>query len=191
MRLPRDAYAKLDIPERDDVHEITRDIEPQNFLVEQMRPEYILQSMEKFTPQQILDACTEYYQQKKGMLECFTHAVTHGGPCRRCYQYSPPFTCDKVYGYVNDPAEYSMFHNIERKYFVLFPKTRSLIRCPDTDDCYPEIFYEFHYCFIDNGFLLWKSDWIDEVTLVQSLESEWLIVAGKSDEHPDKRVKLS
>ena len=127
MRLPRDAYAKLDIPERDDVHEITRDIEPLN-LVEKMRPEYILQSMEKFTPQQILDACTEYYQQKKGMLEYFTHAVTHGGTVGY-YQYSPPFTCDKVYGYVNDPDEYSMFHNIKRKYFVLFPKTRSLIRC--------------------------------------------------------------
>ena len=35
MRFP-EIYAKLDIPERDDVHEITRDIEPQNFLVEQM-----------------------------------------------------------------------------------------------------------------------------------------------------------
>ena len=133
MRLPKDAYVKLDIPECDDVHEITRDIEPLNFLVEQMRPEHILQSMEKFTPQQILDACTEYYQQKKGMLEYFTHAVTHG-----MYQYLPPFTCDKVYGHVNDPPEYTIFHNW--KYFVLFPKTRSLIRCPDTDELHPEIF---------------------------------------------------
>ena len=183
MNPQSDFYAKLDIPERDDVHEITRDIEPQNFLVEKMRPEYMLQSMEKFTPQQILDACTEYYQQKKGMLEYFTYAVTHGS-----YDYSPRYTCDKVYGYVNDP-DYFINTRIW-KYFVLFPKTRSLIRCPDTDDCYPEIFYEIHYCAIDNGFLVWKSDWIDEVNLEKSFTSERFIVAGKSDEHPDKRVKL-
>ena len=54
-----------------------------------------------------------------------------------------------------------------------------------------KFFMNFTIVLLINGFLLWKSDWIDEVTLVQSLESEWLIVAGKSDEHPDKRVKLS
>ena len=101
---------------------------------------------------------------------------------------SPSFTSGKVYGYIHDnrdPDDMGDYNDwIEYwKYFVLFPKTRSLVRAKQTSEedwSQPGIIYEMYIGTIHNGSLLWLSDKMDEKTIMNYLKQQIFVVAGES-----------
>ena len=166
---------KLDVPEHIDIHEITRDIKPQNDFT---KYEYVVQSMKNFTLPQIYEAYTPYERE----LEHFSKWVSRWNDTRKI---SPPFTSDAVYGYIHDnrdPDDMGDYNDWIKwwKYFVLFPKTRSLVK--EVDWFNPEIMYEMYIGTIHNGSLLWLFDRTSEIQLMSYLKQKIFVVAGESHE---------
>ena len=166
---------KLDVPEHIDIHEITRDIKPRNDFT---KYEYVVQSMKKFTLPQIYEAYRPYEREENGFVKCLLR-------WENIRKISPPFTSGKVYGYIHDNREPDDVNDNSDwikwwKYFVLFPKTRSLVRGADWGE--PGIIYEMYIGTIHNGSLLWLSDTIGESKLMSYLKQKIFVVAGESHE---------
>ena len=168
---------KLDVPEHIDIHEITRDIKPRNDFT---KYEYVVQTMKKFTLRQIYEAYRPYEREEVGFARCLLKWDDIS-------KISPPFTSDAVYGYIHDnrdPDDKGDYNEwVEYwKYFVLFPKTRSLVRLKPGPWTEPAIMYEMYIGTIHNGSLLWLFDTMSESQLMSYHKQKIFVVAGESHE---------